>query len=109
MLTLALVLVHYLNFAQAPALLWQKVMGGTNDDQANCIQPTPDGGYIMAGTAKSTDGDLTGSGTGTAIHLNNDFWIVKLSVTGVKEWQKFMEDLVMTKLIAFSLPLMVAI
>ncbi len=64
------------------SLQWQKALGGTSDDQANSIQPTPDGGYIMAGYTASIDGDVTGN------HGFSDFWVVKLSSTGSLQWQK---------------------
>jgi uncharacterized delta-60 repeat protein len=62
-------------------LQWQKAMGGTSNDIANSIQPTTDGGYIVAGFTASTNGDVTG------IHGGSDTWIVKLSSTGSLQWQ----------------------
>ncbi len=41
-------------------ILWQKSLGGSDDDEANSIQQTSDGGYIVAGYSQSTDGDVTG-------------------------------------------------
>ncbi|MEG1592256.1 T9SS type A sorting domain-containing protein [Chryseobacterium sp.] len=61
---------------------WQKHFGGSNNDYAYSTQQTPDGGYIVAGGAQSVDGDVIGN------HGNNDFWIVKLSSSGIIEWQK---------------------
>ncbi len=51
---------------------WQKCMGGNEIDQANNIQLTMDGGYIMAGQTVSNDGDVSGN------HGSSDYWIVKL-------------------------------
>ena len=80
---LALCLIGTLSFAQqAPALQWQKCLGGTNKDAANCIQLTPDGGYIMAGYTYSNNGDVTGN------YGSYDAWVVKLSSTGSLQWQK---------------------
>jgi hypothetical protein len=46
--------------AQVPAIVWQKCYGGTNSENANCIEKTTDGGYIVAGyTNTSADGDVT--------------------------------------------------
>ena len=81
-LTLALALVQISTFAQAPAIQWQKALGGTSYDSARSIQPTSDGGYIIAGYSQSTDGDITGN------HGNRDAWVVKLSSTGSLQWQK---------------------
>lgn len=54
------------------SLEWQKSMGGSNQDIANSIEQTPDGGFIVAGGINSGNGDISGyNGSG-------DFWIVKL-------------------------------
>jgi hypothetical protein len=82
---LALCLIGTLSFAQAPAIQWQKCLGGTGFEDCYSIQPTPDGGYIVAGRTTSNDGDVTGN------HGNNgnyDAWVVKLSATGSIVWQK---------------------
>ena len=55
------------------ALQWQKTFGGVQAEVGNSVQQTSDGGYILAGQAKSTDGDVSGN------HGSDDFWIVKLS------------------------------
>ena len=61
---------------------WQKSLGGTADDDAQSIQQTIDGGYIVAGSSKSNDGDVSGN------HGYGDYWIVKLDFSGNIEWQK---------------------
>lgn len=61
---------------------WQKTLGGTTDDNAQCVQATADGGYIVAGFASSYSGDVTGNNGG------QDVWIVKLNSTGTIQWQK---------------------
>jgi uncharacterized delta-60 repeat protein len=80
---LAFCLIGTLSLAQqAPAIQWQKCLGGSGDDYAYSIQPTPDGGYIVAGDTTSTNGDVTGN------HGGDDEWVVKFSSTGTLEWQK---------------------
>ena len=83
---ITVVLLHVLftqiTFAQAPAIQWQKTLGGTSSDDANSVQQTSDGGYIVAGYSYSTDVDVTGN------HGGRDYWIVKLNSNGVIEWQK---------------------
>ena len=70
-------------FAQAPAIQWQKCLGGSaNWDVAQSVQQTIDGGYIIAGSTDSNDGDVIGS------HGSRDGWIVKLNPNGIMEWQK---------------------
>jgi gliding motility-associated-like protein len=62
---------------------WQKNFGGRSWDMASAIHETSDGGYIVGGNAASMDGDLTGRTS-----ANMDFWVLKLSSTGMIEWQK---------------------
>lgn len=69
-------------FAQSPIIQWQKTLGGTDGDFAKTIQPTADGGYIVAGYSSSNDGDVSGN------HGGFDYWIVKLDAAGNKIWQK---------------------
>lgn len=61
---------------------WQKTYGGSNGDWGRSIQQTIDGGYIFAAGTRSNDGDVTG------YHGNEDFWIVKISNSGILQWQK---------------------
>lgn len=63
-------------------LQWQKTLGGSNGDFASEIQQTTDGGYIVSGNSTSNNGDVTGN------HGGSDYWIVKMSSTGVLQWQK---------------------
>jgi hypothetical protein len=44
---------------------WQQNIGGSFNDQANCIEQTSDGGYIVAGYSNS--GNLTGTHGGGII------------------------------------------
>lgn len=64
------------------AIQWQQILGGSASDIASSIQQTADGGYIVAGTTTSNDGDVTGN------HGYEDAWVVKLDATGAKLWQK---------------------
>jgi len=76
-------------FAQAPAIQWQKALGGSSDEgQRGTIQQTSDGGYIIAGGTSSFDGDVTGNHGGTAPGGLDDFWVVKLDAAGSLQWQK---------------------
>lgn len=68
--------------AQSPAIEWQKSLGGTSAEVVRKIKKTPDGGYILVASTASNDGDVSG------LHGDSDFWVVKLSSTGVIEWQK---------------------
>jgi len=61
---------------------WQKCLGGSDWDGASSIRQTTDGGFVMAGSTSSTDGDVSGN------HGGGDCWIVKLDTLGNIEWQK---------------------
>lgn len=74
--------VWIVKLSAAGVIQWQKCYGGTNVDQGYWIQQTSDGGYIVAGYTKSTNGDVTGA------HGNWDVWVIKLSNTGTLLWQK---------------------
>ncbi|WP_435523852.1 hypothetical protein [Chryseobacterium indoltheticum] len=71
-------------------LIWQKSLGGTNSDYGRFSQPTLDGGYIVAGYSNSNNGNVSGNNGGF------DCWIAKLNETGTIEWQKSLEEWVMT-------------
>ena len=63
-------------------MIWEKSLGGSGSDHAYSIQQTTDGGYIVAGSSSSNDGDV-GSNIG-----NDDYWIVKLDNSGNLIWEK---------------------
>ncbi|HYV95546.1 MAG TPA: T9SS type A sorting domain-containing protein [Chitinophagales bacterium] len=63
-------------------IVWQKSFGGSNDDEAGTIQQTTDGGFIVAGTSRSNDGNVSGN------HGYEDYWILKLDTSGDILWKK---------------------
>lgn len=76
------ILLSGLNYAQAPAIEWQKSLGGTGDEYASSIIQTADGGYVIAASSNSNNGNVTGN------HGNYDYWLSKLNSTGNLQWQK---------------------
>lgn len=64
------------------ALEWQKALGGSATDDHGLIQQTNDGGFVLAGSTSSTDGDVVGN------HGQFDHWVVKLDPFGVIQWQR---------------------
>ena len=65
-----------------PRIQWQKSLGGTAADNANAVRQTSDGGYVVAGTTSSNNGDASGN------HGLQDVWLVKLGSSGAVQWQK---------------------
>ncbi len=57
-------------------IVWQKTYGGISNDEGRSIQQTSDGGYIVSGSTYSF-----GAG-------GPDIWVLKLSSTGVPQWQR---------------------
>jgi hypothetical protein len=53
-------------------LIWQKTLGGSDEDWCYAVQETFDGGFIVAGEGGSIDGDESGN------HGIFDMWVVKL-------------------------------
>ena len=70
------ILLFLVNVLFAQNIEWQKSFGGDSSDIAVSIQQTTDGGYIMAGSSRSIEGDITGN------HGSSDAWIVKLDSSG---------------------------
>jgi hypothetical protein len=68
--------------AQAPAIQWQKCLGGSLSDNGYDFSQTSDGGYIVSGISVSTDGDITNTVGGS------DFCVFKLNADGALQWQK---------------------
>ncbi|MDQ4139946.1 MAG: T9SS type A sorting domain-containing protein, partial [Bacteroidota bacterium] len=64
--------------------VWDQRYGGTGHDYLNRIIQTHDGGYLLAGSSLSgAGGDKTQASRG-----DRDYWIVKISSSGEKQWDK---------------------
>lgn len=63
-------------------LLWEKTYGGTEFDDAKGLDLTSDGGFVIAGNSKSTDGDATEN------RGENDLWFIKTDSEGNLTHQK---------------------
>ncbi|WP_055436358.1 hypothetical protein [Lacinutrix algicola] len=62
-------------------LLWEKTLGGTNFDAARDITATQDGGFLIAGSSRSNDVDVSEN------KGQNDAWALKINSTGTIEWE----------------------
>jgi len=71
----------------AGSISWQRCYGGSGSDEGSDVQQTTDGGYVVAATAASNDGNVKG------IHIisgavEDDFWVLQLFSGGDISWQK---------------------
>lgn len=67
----------------APEINFIKTLGGSNNDSAESVVSTTDGGYAILGYTQSFDGDVT--------EKSNDafnFWLLKFDASHVLQWQK---------------------
>tara|TARA_B110000091_G_scaffold175899_1_gene190521 strand:- start:287 stop:652 length:366 start_codon:yes stop_codon:yes gene_type:complete len=64
------------------ALLWEKTLGGSSFDVSRSVSKTQDDGFLIAGSSRSSDGDLTNN------KGQNDALIIKINSNGNLEWQK---------------------
>jgi hypothetical protein len=63
--------------------VWQSTFGGTNRDYAYDITALSDGNFMMTGfTVSNNNGDVTG------YQGSWDYWVVKVSSSGKKMWQR---------------------
>ena len=70
--------------AQAPPIDWQKVFGGSANDEPSCVLLTADSGFIFGGYSSSgATGDKTDASRG-----DTDIWLVKTDKHGVIQWDR---------------------
>lgn len=63
-------------------ILWQKTFGGSSDDRGQDIVATSDGGFLITGYSRSSDGDVSEN---FGFH---DYWVLRLNNSGDILWQK---------------------
>ena len=63
-------------------LIWERSFGGSGFDVARDIKRTQDNGFILAGSSRSSDNDVSEN------KGQNDAWIVKLNSNGIIEWER---------------------
>ncbi len=63
-------------------LLWQKNFGGSLSEYAFDAMQTNDGGYLVAGSSFSSDGNVS---TNKGFY---DYWLVKMDASGNMVWEK---------------------
>lgn len=70
--------------AQAPAIQFEKSFGGSDNDEAERIIQTSDGGYILLGWSYSQDGDIGNQQPGYSANC----WIAKMDAVGNITWKR---------------------
>ncbi|WP_439152549.1 hypothetical protein [Winogradskyella sp.] len=63
-------------------LLWEKTIGGSSFDVARALVKTQDNGYLLAGSSRSNDIDVSEN------KGQNDAWVVKVDDNGSLEWER---------------------
>ncbi len=64
-------------------IIWSNCLGGSGYDSPSYIFELEDGGFMVIGYTRSTDGDVSG------IHgWRRDIWFVKVDAQGIGQWQR---------------------
>ena len=67
-------------------ILWNKTIGGSNIDNLNSIEKSDDGGYFLAGSTNSIDGDISDPTIINETALSG--WMLKINGEGQILWDK---------------------
>ena len=62
-------------------LLWEKTIGGTSFDVARAIVKSQDNGFLLAGSSRSDDIDVSEN------NGQNDAWVLKVDANGNLQWE----------------------
>ena len=63
-------------------IIWEKSFGGSSFDISRSIKTTQDNGFLISGSSRSANGDLTKN------QGQNDAWVFKINSEGSLLWQK---------------------
>lgn len=62
---------------------WQRCLGGSDTDgSVDAIRQLPDGGFYLAASSHSNDGDAIGN------HGSADYWVLRLDAAGAPVWSR---------------------
>lgn len=62
-------------------LIWEKTIGGSSFDVARALVKTQDNGYLLAGSSRSNDMDVSEN------NGQNDAWVLKVDENGNLDWE----------------------
>ncbi len=74
--------VWMLKISPLGELIWERTYGGTGFDVSRSIQKTQDNGFLISGSSRSSDGDVSDN------NGQNDAWVLKTDANGDLQWQK---------------------
>jgi len=77
-----LTIILITNSLTAQIIEWEQNYGGYHNDVLNKLIPTNDGGFLLAGTTVSDDGDVENNYGGS------DGWVVKINKVGNIQWEQ---------------------
>ncbi|MBL7914795.1 MAG: T9SS type A sorting domain-containing protein [Bacteroidia bacterium] len=64
-------------------IIWQRTIGGNDDDMLTSVILTSDNGFLLGGYSSSTiSGDKSENSYG-----ENDYWMIKIDSVGIIQWQ----------------------
>ncbi len=67
--------------SDAGDITWNYSYGGSNFDVARSVNTTSDDGFVISGSSRSSDGDVTKN------QGQNDAWIIKVNAEGALVWE----------------------
>jgi hypothetical protein len=69
---------------------WDKVFGGSGEDNLAALVTTPDGGFLLGGSSSSPrSGDVSKTAFSSQ-YGDHDYWVVKIDGNGNKQWDKML-------------------
>ncbi len=83
-LATAFILCMLQTLAYSQKIQWEKSYGGKHDDYLMDVKPTPDYGFILAGSSLSKKSGNKSQGNNGDL----DFWVWKMKENGDLDWQK---------------------
>jgi gliding motility-associated-like protein len=78
--------IWLVKLSSAGDIQWQHMFGGSGNEYATSLNPTPDGGYIIGGYTSSSDGQVTGFHPSGSYSF--DWWIIKVDAGGNLKWER---------------------
>lgn len=75
---------HLVKLNQQGQIVWEKYFGGNNHDFLTATTSTQEGGFLLAGTSYSSEGQQKKG----KLKGGSDIWVIKVDENGEEQWQK---------------------